>query len=69
MNSARFTPIQLTIEYQSPKNPRSTMGAVVYNPFNALYSRPSLNLRYQPVATGIAAPYSGYTSLYKNPAF
>lgn len=69
LNSARFTPIQLTIEYQSPKNPRSTFGAIVYNPFNNLYSRPALNLRYQPVATGIAAPYSGYTSGATNPAF
>jgi hypothetical protein len=57
------------VEYQSPKNPRSTFGAVVYNVFNNLYSRPALNQRYQPVATGIAAPYSGYTSGATNPAF
>ncbi|HEV2738515.1 MAG TPA: TonB-dependent receptor [Candidatus Elarobacter sp.] len=69
LNSARFTPVQLTIEYQSPKNPHSTFGAVVYNVFNNLFSRPSYNLRYQPVATGIAAPYSGYTSGATNPAF
>ncbi len=42
---------------------------MVYNVFNNLYSRAALNLRYTPVATGIAGPYSGYTSSATNPAF
>lgn len=62
LSAARFSPVQLTIEYQSPRNPRSTFGAVVFNLFNQLYGQPALNTRYQPVATGIAGPYSGYSS-------
>ena len=62
LSAARFTPVQLTVEYQSPKNPRSTFGAVVFNLFNQLYGQPALNTRYQPVATGIAGPFSGYSS-------
>jgi len=30
--------------------------------FNEIYGGPGLNTRYQPVATGIAGPYSGYSS-------
>ena len=62
LSSARFTPVQLTVEYQSPRNPRSTFGAVMFNVFNQLYGTPALSTRYQPVATGIAGPYSGYSS-------
>ena len=69
LSAARFSPVQLTIEYTSPKNPRSTFGFVVYNFFNQLYGQPALNTRYQPIATGIAGPYSGYTSFATNPVY
>ena len=63
LSAARFTPVQLTIEYTSPKNPKAgTIGLLITNLFNQLYGEPGLNTRYQPVATGIAAPYSGYSS-------
>jgi hypothetical protein len=62
LSAARFAPVQLTVEYTSPRSPRSTFGAVIFNAFNQIYSQPVLNSRYQPVATGIAGPYSGYTS-------
>ena len=67
LSSARFAPVQLTVEYTSPRNPRATMGAVVFNLFNQLYGLPAYNPRYTPVATGIAGPYSGYTSTVFNP--
>ncbi|MDP9104624.1 MAG: TonB-dependent receptor [Candidatus Eremiobacteraeota bacterium] len=69
LSAARFAPVQLTIEYTSPKNPRSTFGAVVLNVFNQLYGQPVYNSRYQPVATGVAAPYSGYSSTATNPNY
>jgi hypothetical protein len=69
LSAARFAPVQLTIEYTSPRNPRSTFGAVVLNVFNQLYGEPVYNSRYQPVATGVAAPYSGYTSTALNPNY
>ncbi|HTD34236.1 MAG TPA: TonB-dependent receptor [Candidatus Elarobacter sp.] len=63
LSAARFTPVQLTVEYTSPRNPRAgTVGLLVFNLFNQLYAEPALNSRYQAVATGIAGPYSGYTS-------
>ena len=34
----------------------------MFNVFNQLYGQPALNTRYQPVATGLAGPYSGYSS-------
>jgi len=69
LSSARFAPVQLTVEYTSPRNPRSTFGAVVLNVFNQLYGQPTFNSRYQPVATGVAAPYSGYSSTATNPNY
>ncbi|HTD37265.1 MAG TPA: TonB-dependent receptor [Candidatus Limnocylindrales bacterium] len=63
LTAARFTPVQLTVEYQSPRNPRAgTIGLLMFNVFNQLYGQPALNSRYQPIATGIAGPYSGYSS-------
>jgi Carboxypeptidase regulatory-like domain/TonB dependent receptor len=68
LSAARFGPTQLTIEYTSPRNPKAgTFGGVIYNLFNQLYAQPLFNTRYQPVATGIAGPYSGYTSAATNP--
>ncbi|HEY0382072.1 MAG TPA: hypothetical protein VGC72_07730, partial [Candidatus Elarobacter sp.] len=69
LSAARFSPVQLTVEYSSPRNPRSTFGAVVFNVFNQIYGQPVYNSRYQPVATGIAAPYSGYSSTATNPNY
>jgi hypothetical protein len=63
LSAARFTPVQLTVEYTSPKNPKAgTIGLLVFNVFNQLYGQPALNTRWQPVATGIGGPYSGYSS-------
>jgi hypothetical protein len=69
LSASRFAPVQLTVEYTSPRNPRSTFGLVVFNFFNQLYAQPQLNTRYQPIATGIAGPYSGFTSFATNPAY
>jgi hypothetical protein len=69
LSSARFSPVQLTVEYQSPRNPRSTFGAVVFNVFNQLYGGPGYNGRFQPIATGIGGPYSGYSSTATNPLY
>jgi len=69
LSAARFSPVQVTFEYTPPRNPHSTFGALVVNVFNQLYGQPQLNTRYQPVATGIAGPYSGYTSTATNPAY
>jgi len=63
LTAARFTPVQLTIEYTPPRTSRSTYGALIQNLFNQLYGEPALNPRYQPIATGIAGPFSGYSSL------
>ncbi len=63
LSKARFQPIQLAIEYSSPNRPKNTVGALITNLFNNYYSDPVLNSRFQPVATGLGAPYSGYTSL------
>lgn len=50
-----------TVEYQL-RNHQMTFGATVLNVFNEVYGGPSLNGRYQPVATGISGPLSGTTS-------
>ncbi len=63
LSKARFQPVQLAIEYSSPKHPKNTVGALITNLFNNYYGDPALNTRFQPVATGRGAPYSGYTSL------
>ena len=67
LSSARFSPVQLTVEYTSPRNPRSTIGALVFNVFNQLYTdyrRTTLGtLRSRPALPG---PYSGYTSTVFN---
>jgi len=40
-----------------------TYGLFISNLFNQLYGQPSLNGRWQPVATGISGPQTGQTSL------
>ncbi|HEV2262735.1 MAG TPA: TonB-dependent receptor, partial [Candidatus Rubrimentiphilum sp.] len=47
----------LTIEYNAPRT--WSAGVDVFNLFNALYGGPSLNSRWQPVATGISGPLTG----------
>jgi Carboxypeptidase regulatory-like domain/TonB dependent receptor len=70
LSASRIGPTQLTIEYTSPRNPKAgTFGALIQNVFNQLYAQPTLNGRYQPIATGIAGPYSGYSSSQPNPFF
>ncbi|MBV9438986.1 MAG: hypothetical protein JOZ24_03230, partial [Candidatus Eremiobacteraeota bacterium] len=64
----------MTIEF-SPVNGGAkgpTYGLLISNIFNQLYGQPSLNGRWQPVATGIAGPQTGKTSsvfLYPNLGF
>ena len=58
----------VSLEYNRPGT-RSTFGTLVTNLFNNVYSLPSLNGRYQPVATGISGPKSGSTSFAANSAF
>jgi hypothetical protein len=69
LSAARFGPAQITIEYTSPTNPHSTFGMLVANVFDQLYAQPALNPRFQPIATGIGGPYSGYSSAAVNPNF
>ena len=57
LSKARFN-TDMSFEYSFP-NTRSTIGVYVSNVFDQIYSEPSLNNRYQPVATGIAGPNTG----------
>ncbi len=50
----------LTIEYNAPKT--WSAGFDVFNLFRALYGGPSLNSRWQPLATGISGPLTGQNS-------
>jgi len=52
--------INFDIEYAA--NKAQTFGLQVFNVFNNIYNTPSLNSRYQPVATGLAGPKTGTTS-------
>ncbi|MFN2449660.1 MAG: TonB-dependent receptor domain-containing protein [Candidatus Baltobacteraceae bacterium] len=64
------TNINFTTEYELP-NHQMTFGATILDVTNELFSGPSLNGRYQPVATGISGPLSGSsanTKLY-GPAY
>jgi hypothetical protein len=70
LSKAEISPIQLTIEYTSPRNQHSTFGMVVNNLFNTLYNNePAYSSLYQPVATGRNAPYSGYSSQLVHPEY
>lgn len=52
----------LGIEYNAPGS-KSTFGVLITNLFNQLYSRnPTYNSRYQPVASGISGPKTGYST-------
>ncbi len=53
----------VSLEY-SPPGSRSTFGVLFTNLFNQIYSGvPTYNSRYQPVATGIAGPKTGYSTI------
>jgi outer membrane receptor protein involved in Fe transport len=58
-NARAFT--NLTIEYTPPRT-KSTFGVAITNLFDQLYSTPTYNGQYEPVATGIAGPFSGYSA-------
>ncbi len=51
----------LTIEY-SPPTSRLTYGFDVENLFNETYSGALINSRYEPIATGISGPLTGYST-------
>lgn len=51
----------LTIEYSPPAS-KVTLGMDVENIFNEVYSGALLNSRYQPLATGISGPLTGYST-------
>ncbi|MFN2461867.1 MAG: hypothetical protein ABR591_14495, partial [Candidatus Velthaea sp.] len=54
----------LSLEYAVNKN---TFGVLIHNLFGNVYSEPTLNPLYQPVATGVAGPLTGMRS-QGNPA-
>ena len=56
------TVADLTLEYTTPRQ-NITYGATVLDVFNEVYGGPSLNGRYQPIATGISGPKSGTSGL------
>jgi len=53
--------VNLTVEYTAPQS-RLTYGFDVENIFNEVYTGASLNGRYQPIATGISGPLTGYST-------
>jgi hypothetical protein len=62
--SAPRATANMSFEFSPPNqgNKGGTYGLLITNIFNQLYTRPALNGRYQPVATGISGPQSGQTS-------
>ncbi len=61
LTNSRINVANLSVEYNKPGS-RNTIGVLVSNIFNNVYGVPSLNGRYQPVATGISGPRTGTTS-------
>jgi hypothetical protein len=61
LSAPRINIANLDLEYNKPGT-RNTFGVLITNVFDQIYGQPSLNARYQPVATGIAGPASGTTS-------
>jgi hypothetical protein len=61
LTAPRIFAANLDFEW-SPPNSRSTFGVLVSNLFNNVYTQPSLNGRYQPVASGISGPKTGTSS-------
>lgn len=60
LSSARMS-TNMTIEYSPPRG-GATYGVQITNLFNQLYSLPSANTLYQPVAPGIAGPLTGISN-------
>lgn len=54
--------VSLDFEF-SPPGSRSTFGMQIFNLFNNVYTQPTLNNYYQPVATGISGPATGTNPL------
>ena len=61
MSAPRVNIANLDFEYTKPGS-RNTFGLLMSNVFNQVYSQPSFNGRYQPVATGVSGPKSGTQS-------
>jgi hypothetical protein len=61
----KLTPAQgyldLTLEYAPPSS-KLTYGVNVSNVFNEYHSGPLFNSRYQPLATGVSGPLTGYST-------
>ena len=56
------TTLDLSLEY-APDNSRFAVGVDMFNLFNELYSGAASNPRYQPLATGISGPLTGFSSV------
>jgi hypothetical protein len=50
-----------SLEY-APPNSRFAVGADIFNIFNEVYSGAALSGRYQPIATGISGPLTGFST-------
>lgn len=61
LTNSRINLANLSLEYNKPGS-RITSGLLISNVFNQIYGIPTLNGRYQPVATGISGPRTGTTS-------
>jgi len=53
--------MDMTLEYSAPNSPL-TYGVDVANLFNQVYGGAQLNGRYEPIATGISGPLTGYST-------
>ena len=53
--------VALSLEYAPPQS-RLSYGVDMFNLFNQIYSGPALSARYQPLATGISGPLSGFST-------
>ena len=51
----------ITVEYNAPHSP-ITYGVNVDNVFNETFNGPSFNARYQPIATGVTGPLTGFST-------
>ena len=63
LSNARLN-TNLTIEY-SPPTTRSTFGVQIFNLFDQIYGRPSLNPAVQPISTGVLGPQTGQLPNYE----
>ena len=52
--------LDLSLEY-APDSSRYSVGVDMSNLFNQLYSGPAVNARFQPLATGIGGPLTGFS--------